>query len=94
MLFPPVYKNRELYSPWPAEIHQLVQSRSYCTAGVEDVIDKNDTFSFDVFGEFGAVYDRIGADCRKVVAVKCDVDYAVKWFGTFVGFDLIAKTFG
>lgn len=94
MLFSPVDQNRELNSFRSTKIHQLVQSGPDGPAGVENVIDQYNAFSFDVFGEFGTIDYRIGSDGGKVVSVKCDVDDAVERLRAFESLDLIAEPLG
>lgn len=94
MLFSTIYQYRKLYPLRPAKIHQLVQSCPNRPTRIEYIVDKYDAATFDVFGEFGAVYDRVGSDGGEIVAIECDVDDAVKRLRAFVSFDLIAKAFG
>lgn len=77
-----------------AKVHQLVQSGTDRAAGIKHIVNENDTSTLNVFGEFGTIDDRVGADGGKVVAIECDVDDSVKRLRAFVSFDLIAKAFG
>lgn len=90
MFLSPIYQYRQLYSTRPTKIHQLIHSRTYRASGIEHVINENDAFTFDVFGKFGTVDDRVGPDCRKIVAVKRDVDDAVEGLRAFESFDLVS----
>ena len=94
MLFPAIYQNSELHAFRSAKVHQLVHCGPNSASRIEHVINEHDTFTFDVFGEFGSVYDGICSDRGKVVSIERDVDNTVKWFCIFESFDLVSKPFG
>src|SRR6185369_5810453 len=66
----------QLHPTRAAEIDQLIERRANRAAGIKHVVDQNDVAVFDVAGKVGAIDDRLGADGRKVVAIKSDVEHA------------------
>src|ERR1700720_176512 len=94
MFLAAIYKDCQLHAPRPAEVDQLVKRRAYSSTRVKDVIDQDDAAAFDVSGQFSAVNDRFGTDCRKIVAIKCDVHDANGRTYAFEIRNLVGHAFG
>ena len=61
---------------------------------VKHIIDEDNIFALDIFFKLGTVDDRVCPDGREVVAVKRNVDNAVKRGFALEGLDLVAEAFG
>ena len=85
-----VDQDGELDFSRPAEIHELVERGTDRASGVKNVVDENDVLTVDVVVELGAIDDRIRSDGRKIVAIKRDIEDAVKRPLAFELLDLIA----
>ena len=89
-----VDQDRKLHLARPAKVHQLVESRTDRSAGVEHVVNEDDILALNVVLEFGAVNYRVCSDRREVITIKRYINYPVEGTVPFEGFDLVNKPFG
>lgn len=84
-----VDQNGKLHLFRSSEIHQLVECGADRSSGIEHVIYQDNSLAFDVLIKLGAVYNRAGADGRKIVAIESDVKNPVKRPRALERFDLV-----
>ena len=77
-----------------AALDQLIERGADRPTSVKHVVDQHDVAVLDVAGKIGTVHNWFRADCRKVIAIKRDVEYADRWTITFEVSNLLRHAFG
>src|SRR5215510_5509584 len=94
MFFAAIDEHCQLHAARASEVDQLIERGADRATGVKHVVNQHDVAVFDVAGKISAVHNRFRTDCRKVVAIKRDVEYADRWSITFKVGNLLRHAFG
>src|SRR6185369_9236566 len=94
MFFPAIDEHRKLHATRASEVDQLIERGADRATSVKHVVDQHDVAVLDGAGKIGTIKNWFRADCRKVIAIKRDVEYADRWTITFEVSNLLRHAFG